>query len=137
MTDTTLQIAFEYAKKAREHSYSPFSRFKVGAAVIMQGSDRVYSGCNVENSSYGGTICAERSAIVSAVSAEGSKPIEAVVVVTDVETLTVPCAICLQFIAEFAFSETKIHLADLSGIKETWEFSALLPKPFRFGPGGE
>ena len=132
MTEQKLLLAFAAAKKARDNSYSPFSNFKVGASVVFRDSEAVYSGCNVENSSYGGTICAERSAIVSAVAAEGSKPIEAVVVVTDVETLTVPCAICLQFIAEFAYAETKIYLADLHGIRETWDFEALLPKPFRF-----
>ncbi|MBN2510534.1 MAG: cytidine deaminase [Spirochaetales bacterium] len=134
MNESQLQHAWESAKAAREHSYSPFSAFKVGAAVVCEGTDAVFAGCNVENSSYGGTICAERSAVVSAVSSVGKIALKAVVVVTDAPTLTVPCAICLQFMAEFSTDDTLVYLADLEGIKASFTFKELLPKPFRFRP---
>ena len=124
--------AYRIAKETRERSYSPFSNFKVGAAVIFGGCEEIFGGCNVENSSYGGTICAERSAILAGISSLGRQDIAGVVVVTDAETLTVPCAICLQFIAEFATPESRIYLGDMEGIKEEYLFSQLLPKPFVF-----
>jgi cytidine deaminase len=84
----------------RERAYVPYSNFKVGAAVLT-GNDKIYSGCNIENASYGATNCAERTAIFKAIS-EGEKSIKAIAIIGDVENYTFPCGICRQVIAEFA-----------------------------------
>ena len=93
---------------ARENAYVPYSKFKVGAAVItVDGS--IYTGCNIENASYGATNCAERTAIFKAVS-EGHKKIKAIAVVGDMSTNTYPCGICRQVIVEFATDDIQIIL---------------------------
>jgi cytidine deaminase len=88
------------ALKAREEAYVPYSKFKVGAAVITEDGS-IYGGCNIENASYGATNCAERTAIYKAIS-EGHRVIKGVAVVGDITTFTYPCGICRQVIAEFA-----------------------------------
>lgn len=88
------------ARDVRERAYVPYSGFKVGAAVLA-GSGRIYMGCNVENASYGLTMCAERVAIQRAVS-EGEREIKAVVTVAGEHEIARPCGACLQVIAEFA-----------------------------------
>ena len=96
------------AIEARENAYVPYSKFKVGAAVLtVDGS--IYSGCNVENASYGASNCAERTAIFKAVS-EGHKEIKAIAIVGDMSTNTYPCGICRQVIVEFATSDIDIIL---------------------------
>jgi cytidine deaminase len=88
------------ARKAMKNAYAPYSHLNVGAAVLAS-DGRVFSGCNVENASFASTICAERSAIASAVS-QGVKSIEAVVIVSTAEGPLLPCGNCLQTISEFA-----------------------------------
>lgn len=90
----------EEAIKAREYAYAPYSKFKVGAAVLME-DDKIFTGCNIENASFGATNCAERTAIFKGVS-EGLKVIKAVAVTGDPNGYTFPCGICRQVIAEFA-----------------------------------
>lgn len=97
------------AKKALKHSYSPYSRFKVGAAVLAK-SGRIYTGANVENASYGLTVCAERVAVCKAVS-EGEKEITAVALVSSPVKPLAPCGACLQVIAEFGAKADVITLA--------------------------
>jgi cytidine deaminase len=93
---------------ARGNAYAPYSKFKVGAAVLtVDGS--IYTGCNIENASYGATNCAERTAIFKAVS-EGHKKIKAIAVVGDMSTNTYPCGICRQVIVEFATEDIEIIL---------------------------
>ncbi|MGA1976090.1 MAG: cytidine deaminase, partial [Conexivisphaerales archaeon] len=87
------------ARKAAAKAYSPFSKVEVGAAILTS-DGQVFSGCNVENSSYGLSICAERTAAVKAVSA-GSRSFSAVAVVSNLEELTYPCGACRQFLSEF------------------------------------
>lgn len=96
------------ALEAREKSYSPYSKFKVGAAVLTE-NDLIYTGCNIENASYGATNCAERTAIFKAVS-EGHTTIKAIAIVGDTTTHTYPCGICRQVIAEFSAATTDIIL---------------------------
>lgn len=91
------------AFKARENSYSPYSNFKVGASILV-GDSKIFSGCNIENASYGASNCAERTAIFKAVS-EGYKTIKAICVIGSLEDFTYPCGICRQVIIEFAESE--------------------------------
>lgn len=94
------------AIEARKKAYVPYSKFKVGAAVITEDGS-VYEGCNIENASYGATNCAERTAIFKAIS-EGHREIKAIAVVGDMSTFTTPCGICRQVIAEFASKDLEI-----------------------------
>lgn len=93
---------------ARENAYVPYSNFKVGAAVVTEDGS-IYSGCNIENASYGASNCGERTAIFKAVS-EGHKKIKAIAIVGDMSTNTYPCGICRQVIVEFATKDIDIIL---------------------------
>jgi cytidine deaminase len=115
------------ASAARENAHAPYSNFRVGAAVRAR-SGRVFTGCNVENSTYGLTICAERVAIFKAIS-EGERGFDAVAVVTDTDALTPPCGACRQIIWEFC-GDAEVVLANLKGKVELHRMSALFPKPF-------
>jgi len=118
----------EAAWQARDCAYAPYSHFHVGAALLRRDGS-VYTGCNVENASYGGTICAERNAICAA-AAQGMRPGDmlALVVVTEAETLTPPCGLCRQVIAEFA-EELPILLANRNA-RSLHSISGLLPHAF-------
>lgn len=122
--------AYKIAKDSFANAHAPYSKFKVGAAVKARGESRLFGGCNVENSSYGATVCAERTAILKAVSELGAIEVEFVLLVTNVKGETPPCALCLQVLSEFATSETKIYLANLKDIVREVEFKQLLPTPF-------
>jgi cytidine deaminase len=113
--------------QARENAHAPFSNFRVGAAVRAS-SGRIFGGCNIENASYGLTLCAERVAIFKALS-EGERNFEAIAVVTDADVLTPPCGACRQIIWEFC-GDIPVLLANLKGRKETLKMSELFPKPF-------
>jgi len=115
------------ARRARENAVAKFSKFRVGAAVRTK-SGKIYAGCNVENASYGLTICAERVAIFKALS-EGERGFDAVAVVTDTERLTPPCGACRQIIWEFC-GDAEVILGNLKGKTEVHRMSALLPHPF-------
>lgn len=125
-----IQPLYQKALESRARSYSPYSHHKVGAAIRL-GDGRVFGGCNVENSSYGGTVCAERTAILKAVS-ESDQPISIaeVVVVTDATPPWPPCGLCRQVIAEFASSETSMHATNLAGDVVTSSFGDLFPNAF-------
>lgn len=99
----------EAALTAREKAYVPYSHFKVGAALITE-DGRLFTGCNIENASYGAANCAERTAIFKAIS-EGYTTINALAVVGDVENYTYPCGICRQVIAEFSNKDTVVIIA--------------------------
>ena len=127
MTEQHLLKAFEAAKKARGHAYAPYSGFQVGAALLLADGS-IVSGCNVENSSYGGTICAERSAICACVSQHGKVNAEALVLVT--EPSVSPCGICLQVISEFCPGSLPIYLSSPSGLGKAVRLDQFLPLPF-------
>ncbi|MCQ4574137.1 MAG: cytidine deaminase [Candidatus Brocadiales bacterium] len=114
------------AREARTRSYSPYSRFAVGAAV-RTGSGKVYLGCNIENCSYGLTVCAERTAIYNAV-ADGATDFEALAIFTEAGELTPPCGACRQVLSEFS-RDLVIILANPGEQKEL-KLSELLPMPF-------
>ena len=115
------------AKQAQKNAYAPYSNFKVGAAVLTPGGD-VYRGCNVENASYGLTICAERNAVFQAV-ASGEKEITALAIVTDAEEPSPPCGACRQVLVEFA-SDIPIILKSLNGKRVIKSLDDLLPHRF-------
>jgi len=118
------------ALKAQKNSYSPYSKFAVGCALL--GEDRaVYSGTNVENGSYGLTICAERSAVFAAVSA-GCRKFTAAAVVSNSEKFPYPCGACLQVLSEFA-NRFPIVLVNREGLTKETSLEKLLPSPFRPG----
>lgn len=127
MSESESNPLIEAALKAREQSVAPFSNFRVGAAVKTE-SGKVYTGCNIESSSYGLTVCAERVAIWKALS-EGERHFTELAVVADTETLTPPCGTCRQIIWEFARAAT-IIFANLKGETETFQIAELLPRAF-------
>jgi len=118
------------AVAAQAHAYAPYSRFPVGAALRIAGSGEILSGCNVENVSYGATICAERNAITAAVAMTGGAIADALVVVSNATPPVVPCALCLQVLQEFCPPSLVIYLANDGGIKRTVTLGELLPQPF-------
>src|SRR6185295_6463735 len=116
------------AREAREAAHAPYSHFEVGAALLTV-EGRVFTGCNVENSTYGLSMCAERVAIFKAVS-EGSHEIAKVAVVTDHETITPPCGCCRQMIWEFASDDTEVIIENLEGDVRKFDIKELLPEAF-------
>ncbi|KUO51439.1 MAG: cytidine deaminase [Desulfitibacter sp. BRH_c19] len=122
-----LEKLLEDAKKARNYSYSPYSKFPVGAAVLTK-DGTVYTGCNVENAAYGITMCAEKVAIAKAVS-EGNQYIAVIAIVGDTEGPCRPCGSCRQFILEFG-DEITVVMGNLKGETETKSINDLIPFSF-------
>lgn len=120
---------FEAAQAARALAHAPYSRFQVGAAIRLQ-NGAIFSGCNVENASYGATICAERGAICAAVAATGALQISEIVVISKGTPPWPPCGMCRQFIAEFAAPECRIFCVNDVGECLIYEFEALFPRGF-------
>lgn len=116
------------ALAVRQRAYAPYSHFQVGAAVLAD-DGRVYAGCNVENSSYGLALCAERNAIGQAI-ARGATRVLAVAVVAASPRPTPPCGMCLQALAEFAEGDIPVLLASTEGEQELLHLSDLLPRGF-------
>lgn len=117
----------EAALAARNNAHAPFSHFQVGAAIEDQ-TGRIHTGCNVENASYGLTLCAERVAVFKAIS-EGARQFRRVAVVADTDTLTPPCGACRQILWEFC-GNAELVLSNLHGKTETLRLKDLLPRPF-------
>ena len=126
MTDNELM---EIAEKACENAYAPYSKFKVGAALLTS-DGRVFTGCNVENSSYGAGICAERTAAVKAVS-EGAVRFSAIAIANAGGGLTFPCGICRQFLSEFAEEGFRVILRNDKGMLEIFTLEELMPHGFK------
>jgi cytidine deaminase len=124
---TEKDLLIEAAKQARENAHAPYSNFRVGVA-LRSTSGRIFAGCNVENATYGLTMCAERVAIFKAVS-EGERGFSAIAVVTDTEVLTPPCGACRQLIWEFC-GDIPVSMANLQGKIEVMQMKDLFPKPF-------
>ncbi len=125
-----IQQAYEMAKETRERAYAPYSGFKVGAALLTADGSHIYTGCNVENASYGATICAERNAILHAIAQDGVQSFAAIVVVSDDEPPAPPCALCLQVLIEFCSPELEVCLGSMDGIEVEYTLGELLPHPF-------
>ena len=121
----------DYAKEARNNSYSPYSNFKVGAALLTK-SGKVYKGCNVENGAYSPSCCAERTAFVKAIS-EGETEFDSIAVVggkNDTNEYCLPCGVCRQFMSEFCSQDFKIFVSNNKEIK-MYTLSELLPYSFK------
>lgn len=115
------------AKEAMEHAYAPYSKFQVGAALLAK-DGRVFTGCNVENASYGATNCAERTAIFKAVS-EGYREFDAIAIVASSGDFASPCGICRQVLAEF-MPDGKVILDSREKGMVTYSVRELLPSGF-------
>ena len=124
--ESLIQKAFRQAQAAQKRAYAPYSKYKVGASIIC--GNNIISGCNVENASYGATICAERTAATSAVS-HGFRSWDGLVVVTS--NAATPCALCLQILSEFCGPEFRIFIAHPKRIVAEVKLSQLLGFPFR------
>lgn len=123
MSDALLKAAL----RAREFAFAPFSNFKVGAAVEAT-DGTIYTGCNVENATYGLTLCAERVAIFKAIS-EGARKFTRIAVAADTDTLTPPCGACRQILWEFC-GNAELTLVNLQGKTELFRLRDLFPRPF-------
>ena len=123
MPDSLLTAALA----ARAHAFAPYSKFQVGAA-IEDAEGRIHTGCNVENATYGLTICAERVAVFKAIS-EGVRKFRRVAVAADTDVLTPPCGACRQILWDFC-GDVEIALVNLHGETETYRLKDLFPKPF-------
>ena len=119
------------ALQAQKRSYSPYSRFAVGAALRASGrSGRIFTGCNVENSSYGGTICAERVAAGKAIS-EGCRKFTCIAIATPIAEPAPPCGLCLQFLAEFCDDLEVVLVSSKTKKTVGTTLRALMPVIFR------
>lgn len=122
-----MDALLEAALRARINAFAPFSNFKVGAA--LEDSDgRLHTGCNVENATYGLTVCAERVALLKAIS-EGARKFTRIAIAADTKNLTPPCGACRQMLWEFC-GNLEIHLVNLKGERETLQLKDLFPRPF-------
>lgn len=129
ITDETIEKALAAARRAQKRSHSPYSKFAVGAAIITE-SGAIVGGCNVENASYGLTICAERTAMTRVVAEGKGRPLACVVVGPTPEVIT-PCGACRQFLREFN-AKMEIICVSTTGARKTHSLAKLLP--FSFGP---
>jgi cytidine deaminase len=115
------------ARAARDHAVAPYSGFRVGAALLTA-DGVIYGGCNVENATYGLTVCAERVALLKALS-EGARQFVAVAVVADTDAPTPPCGACRQLLWEYC-GDIPVTMANLTRVSAVHQLGALLPLPF-------
>ena len=115
------------AREVRERAHAPYSGFKVGAAIEDE-NGQVFTGCNVENASYGLSVCAETAAVLKAIS-EGAAKLKRIAVVADSSTLTPPCGACRQILWEFC-GDLELTMANLSDKEETVLMKQIFPRPF-------
>ena len=117
----------EAAVRTRENAHALYSGFKVGAA-LEDDSGRIHTGCNIENATYGLTLCAERVAVFKALS-EGARKFKRIAVAADTDVLTPPCGACRQILWEFC-GDVEVVLTNLHGVKESLRLKDLFPRPF-------
>ena len=130
MDPKTAQELVNQAIEAREKAYAPYSKFKVGAAILTK-DGKTYQGCNIENASYGATICAERAAVCNMIANGGTDPI-AIAICYNAEEFAVPCGICRQVLSEFSpKGDLVILMAKTDGTYRETTLSALLPASFK------
>lgn len=118
------------ALEAQKNAYAPYSKFKVGAAILTE-TGNVYKGCNVENASLGASICAERNAATTAIAKEGKVRFKAIAIASTSEDPAPPCGICRQFLSEFTDTEAPVYLVSAkSGKTKEFSFGKLMPESF-------
>jgi len=115
------------ALAVRKNAHAPFSKFQVGAA-IEEADGRIFTGCNVENATYGLTVCAERVAVFKAIS-EGARKFTRIAVAADTDVLTPPCGACRQILWEFC-GDAELTLVNLQGKTESFRLKDIFPRPF-------
>jgi cytidine deaminase len=125
----TVEKLLEAAQKVKENAYAPYSHFYVGAALITD-TGKIYPGCNVENTSYGLTICAERSAIFRMI-ADGERRIAEILVIGDTEEFLPPCGACRQVMGEFGLDTEVITVDEAGDVVLDTTVGALLPEAFQ------
>ena len=132
-TMNNFENLLEQAREASKHSYSPYSNFPVGAAVLYE-NGKVFTGCNVENASYGLSLCAERNAMSTAIANNEGSKIKAIAIYSPCQTLCMPCGACRQWISEFCISEeeTKIILEDKDKTVLILKLGEIFPCGFKF-----
>lgn len=128
MDDSTIAALFDAAARVRERAHAPYSGFAVGAALRAE-DGRIYTGCNVENAAYPSGTCAEQSAIAAMI-AGGACKIDAIFILADGARPVTPCGACRQRIREFASATTEIHAGNLTGARQIFSISELLPDAF-------
>ena len=124
----TVEKLLEAAQKVKENAYAPYSHFHVGAALITD-TGKIYPGCNVENTSYGLTICAERNAIFRMIG-DGERRIAEILVIGDTEEFLPPCGACRQVITEFSTNDTVVYLCNKHGQWEKTTIGELMTYTF-------
>lgn len=118
------------ALEVQNNAYAPYSKFKVGAALLTE-NDNIYKGCNVENASFGGTICAERGAAMAALAAEGKTSFKLLAVASSADDPAPPCALCRQFLSEFMSPYAQVYMVSrTSGVVRHYSFGTLMPCSF-------
>ena len=132
LSSSVLSEAHAAAITAQANAHAPYSNYFVGAALVLEGSQSIVAGCNVENASYGGTICAERNAVTAAVSQFGAIRIQGLVLVTRPPAAT-PCGMCLQVLVEFADPATPIYCGTPENPGAPRPLSDFLPFAFDAG----
>lgn len=126
--DAPWERMFEAATAVRERAHAPYSRFKVGAAALWEDGE-ITAGCNVENSSYGLSVCAERNAIGAAV-ASGKRKLQAVAIVAEADRACPPCGMCRQVMAEFGDPKVPVRARNFGGDESRHTLGELLPDAF-------
>ena len=125
-----VRLLLDEAKNVMKNAFAPFSKFKVGAAIRTE-KGNVYRGCNVENASLGGTICAERGAAMASVASEGYSRFKAIAIASGSDDPAPPCAICRQFLAQFTDPDVPVYLISVkSGVLKKFRFGVLMPYAF-------
>ena len=125
-----VRLLLDEAKDVMKNAFAPFSKFKVGAAIRTERGN-VYRGCNVENASLGGTICAERGAAMASIASEGYVRFKAIAIASGSDDPAPPCAICRQFLAQFTDPDVPVYLISVkSGVLKKFRFGVLMPYAF-------
>ena len=128
--EANIQNGYEKAKEVLKKAHAPYSKFRVGAALKLKGSDEIFSGCNVENASFGATICAEKNALCQSVGLSGKGFVEWIVIVAETENPTPPCGMCLQTLSEFKDGDFDVYLANPQKVLVKKTFNELFPYQF-------
>lgn len=128
--DQIVENALEQAIKARENAYADLTKVKVGSAIKVKGSDKIYSGCNVEYIVTGISTCAERNTLGTIITDQGKPKLDFVVVTSNTQPALFPCGVCLQAMAEFCDSDLPIYIADKDKIVNQTTFGALMPNQY-------